>query len=1047
MRSWAPQERSRINPEDNGTLKRKGGSDGAMCASEGAPSTSADVSGLLALSLRQIDALKDGQESLSSKLDVVSSRLDDIFERLYLLSCESSFRGAQEEPSTTRLRKGSTAEFNPITYGCSRTPRSQPCSMSYLDKVTDPSAEAPGGMESFSDGRRNSCCRTRLGSYLSPDMMEAAQASVRPVDGEPLEISRAISAGVRHVAAPPVSRAASAAAALGGERQATATAPEEPASEPEVPPGGGEGGEEPEAEAACHEVGSPVPSPRNAALVMVHQSQQESRRGRLGTPVKSKTMTNLLTGSSSDSVDDVLRKCSDAVDADGAEAPCSRKTALSYEPEQMSREDRLRLFLTQDQDVEALLTAMRKSEQETDMLLRRQATWELHNPVASRLVLMPRSKAQSNWDLFMLVLVVCSAVMMPLDVAFKLSELSFFLEFLLYFIDSCFMLDLLLGFRTAFQLEGVIIKLPSTMARHYLKGWFLLDFAAAFPLNIIVESTPLRQNNVVDVCKLVRIIRLCKLPRILGANPAFNRWRAKVSTSVFQLVLGMVFLVFIFHLMGCLYTLIVRYEVGQMVARAGGRAVEGSYCTNYEMGVVESLGTWLPPCEFIGLMGNTVVLGGDIYLFSFLWTMCAMSGTQVATPTTSLEVVFTQIVILTGFLVTAYVIGTFTSSLTQLAAAGNFERQKRDYIEQYLQYKGIPPALRRQVQQFYQFAGFEEGEQMLETLPVSLRLKLDLVLSKNIFIKVPFFKNCDLSQISVIVPLVHHEFAGPGKTVLHEGVTCTGLYMIGRGFAKVIAAGQIRKLLSSSDFFGETSLLSDVPATVTVQTITLCQFEVIAKKEFHHVLTLYPQVRRMLVRFAAQREKKDKQPYELSDVMKQLGKVTLDLKQANYFTPETKLELKQAMSDLVEQTRMKSTKADRAGARRSSWLAQRLFSSSNKPLNAMKRLRLHRSSSLIVQANRARATSGPVTQVHSQAGKVHNSAWHLDEQSLSAGSFARFLKQAASRCRFPRRSGFRNWARQGKDRTELVAAHREDNLKRERNTSRNKGCDCTAEQI
>ena len=55
--------------------------------------------------------------------------------------------------------------------------------------------------------------------------------------------------------------------------------------------------------------------------------------------------------------------------------------------------------------------------------------------------------------------------------------------------------------------------------------------------------------------------------------------------------------------------------------------------------------------------------------------------TSVPTPFTALEMGFTAAMVLCGFLVTAYVIGTFTTALSQLSAAANQEQQKRASID------------------------------------------------------------------------------------------------------------------------------------------------------------------------------------------------------------------------------------------------------------------------------------------------------------------------------------------------------------------------------
>ena len=69
-----------------------------------------------------------------------------------------------------------------------------------------------------------------------------------------------------------------------------------------------------------------------------------------------------------------------------------------------------------------------------------------------------------------------------------------------------------------------------------------------------------------------------------------------------------------------------------------------------------------------------------------------------------------------------------------------------------------------------EFAGFDESEEMLAELPISLRLQLDLVLNRDLFLKVPFFKSCDTSFLTVMVPRIHREYTWWGKTV--RGAAC-----------------------------------------------------------------------------------------------------------------------------------------------------------------------------------------------------------------------------------------------------------------------------------
>ena len=63
--------------------------------------------------------------------------------------------------------------------------------------------------------------------------------------------------------------------------------------------------------------------------------------------------------------------------------------------------------------------------------------------------------------------------------------------------------------------------------------------------------------------------------------------------------------------------------------------------------------------------------------------------------------------------------------------------------------------------------------------------QLDLVLHRDLFLKVPFFKACDTSFLIVMVPRIQREYAWWGKTVVSEDLHASGLHMLARGFCKV----------------------------------------------------------------------------------------------------------------------------------------------------------------------------------------------------------------------------------------------------------------------
>ena len=51
--------------------------------------------------------------------------------------------------------------------------------------------------------------------------------------------------------------------------------------------------------------------------------------------------------------------------------------------------------------------------------------------------------------------------------------------------------------------KGEVIINPKKIAKHYLKGWFLIDFISSFPFELILENS--------NFLKLLRIIRINKI--------------------------------------------------------------------------------------------------------------------------------------------------------------------------------------------------------------------------------------------------------------------------------------------------------------------------------------------------------------------------------------------------------------------------------------------------------------------------------------------------------------------------------------------------------
>jgi hypothetical protein len=137
-------------------------------------------------------------------------------------------------------------------------------------------------------------------------------------------------------------------------------------------------------------------------------------------------------------------------------------------------------------------------------------------------------------------------------------------------IDALFLFDIFLSFFAYVRNDqtGVLIKDLAVTRRMYLRGFFIIDFVACFPLDYILmiagsykDGEEARNARVLRIMRLIRTARLARILRLMRTS-RINALDKMVKAGILRFpwlnVIYKVFVLWVFifsiaHLVGCLW--------------------------------------------------------------------------------------------------------------------------------------------------------------------------------------------------------------------------------------------------------------------------------------------------------------------------------------------------------------------------------------------------------------------------------------------------------------------------------------------------------------
>ncbi len=448
------------------------------------------------------------------------------------------------------------------------------------------------------------------------------------------------------------------------------------------------------------------------------------------------------------------------------------------------------------------------------------------------------------WDLMVVTLSTYSIVTVPLFLAFpKLIDNRTSTPGDVV-VDMVFWVDIWLSFRSGYLDEDKYeVKEKGEIIHRYLHGWFIVDFVAALPLDLIWTSlltTEGREAGFLNMNKMLRFTRVVK------------KLDGMVIIGYARLVKLLLEFCAAAHVIGCLYFYLGRIQ------------------PTPDWGVV-----WIT--EF-NIDEKPVF---HQYMSSLYWAYATLGtvGYGDISAVSTYERIFAILVMLFGSIMYATIFGTITTLIQER------DRNRSAYLERIVKIKdfvkanGLPGFIRSRLLRYHE-ASWQlrkiATEDVLDGVPESAKIELMMFLYSDLVTQVPIFSRCPKRFLEKVVMCFHNCVYLPGDYIIRQGDIGNEVYFIVVGsievyvaessgllsFDETIKASEFMVARGPGTFIGEGALLhrNNRRGASVVAVSPIVQAMVLSRESFEHCVADFPEVVETIKGVAAFRGKQKVQP-------------------------------------------------------------------------------------------------------------------------------------------------------------------------------------------
>ncbi|ORY43495.1 hypothetical protein BCR33DRAFT_851208 [Rhizoclosmatium globosum] len=452
--------------------------------------------------------------------------------------------------------------------------------------------------------------------------------------------------------------------------------------------------------------------------------------------------------------------------------------------------------------------------------------------------LHPKSKFQTNFDLILIGVHIASICFVPFLIGFHDLIDPTTTNFFDAIITAVYFLEALLSLVTPMsELKSRIYSIREyEMMRPYLSDWIIsqsfqliLDVLSTLPFRTIFNSL-----NGCEFFLLLRLIRIFRLPGIVHRCAYCTKLQLHTE-----------------KLMGVGGSKIVPIGLTIFVF------IHYNACMLYYSGRSNGFVGW--ETFWFGLKSANL---WDSYVLAFLLGVGNMFPMSFK-PQTISEQLIDIFFIFAGACLYAILVGYISSAAISFDNSGRLYNQKMEELIDYIKWKKLSPETRQKLVSYYEtkYRGkYFEEETLLADMNESLRTEISLHNTRNLIMKVPFLQretgdHRDEIFYSRIASALHARYYIPGDSITKQGESGADMFFILSGKVDVFVDGRYRVSLYDGSYFGEVALITKVLRTATVQATMPSVLYRLTNKDFHTIITEFPDIKQRIDVLAFEREK------------------------------------------------------------------------------------------------------------------------------------------------------------------------------------------------